>query len=132
VACKPAGLIAGRTIFYVPTPSGFPGPLVGSDAIWLSTLCPACGPANHWEGVTFAGLAPGDYQFTYVPIAFPSQEWDPYNPSLNGTFHLDSGVVGCGAPGAPPCPTGVPEPASMALLFSGLAGLAAYTRRRIS
>jgi len=72
---KPAGLIDGLTNFFVSTPLGTPGPLVGSDTIWLTSLCPACGPANHWEGVTFAGLTPGDYQFTYVPIAFPSQEW---------------------------------------------------------
>ncbi len=121
---KPAGLIDGVTNFFVSTPLGVPGPLVGSDTIWLTVLCGACGPANHWEGVTFAGLSVGDYQFTYVPIAFPSAEWDPYNPSLNGIFALTGEVVNPG--------NEVPEPATMAVLGAGLLGLGIARRRKLA
>lgn len=121
VAGKPAGLIDGTTNFFVSTALGVDGPLVGSDAVWLSTLCPACGPADHWEGVTFTGLAAGDYQFTYVPIGSPTQEWTPYNDSLNGVFTLDSTVVN---------PTPVPEPGTMAIFGAALAGLGVARRKR--
>jgi hypothetical protein len=116
---KPAGLIDGVTNFFVSTPLGVPGPLVGSDTIWLTTLCPACGPANHWQGVNFSGLLEGFYQFTYVPIGNPSQEWDPYNPSLNGVFFLSNQIVN---------PT-VPEPATLALIGLGLVAACAVRRR---
>ncbi len=120
---KPSGLIDGVTNFYVSTALGVPGPLVASDAIWLSTLCPACGPANHWEGVNFSGLNAGDYQFTYVPIINPSAEWTPYNPSLNGIFTLSAAIVN-------PGPPSVPAPSTLALLGLGLAGLSFLGRRR--
>lgn len=116
---KPAGLIDGVTNFFVSTALGVPGPLVGSDTIWLTTLCPACGAADHWEGVTFSGLSAGDYQFTYVPIAFPTQEWTPYNPSLEGVFHLSGAIIN---------PT--PEPGTLALFVSGLLALGGARRVR--
>jgi fibronectin-binding autotransporter adhesin len=123
---KPDGLIDGVTNFYVSTPLGVPGPLVGSQTTWLTSLCPACGPANHWQGVTFSGLAAGDYQFTYVPIANPSLEWDPYNPSLNGVFTLTGEVVN---PEEPPVGA-IPEPETYALMLAGLGMVAFVARRR--
>lgn len=123
IANKPAGLIDGVTNFYPSTPLGVPGPLTGNPSIWES-FCPACGPVNHWEGVNFTGLSVGDYQFTYVPIAFPTAEWDPWNSSLLGIFTLSGQVVNPG--------TGVPEPASLLLIAGGLAGFASLRRRKVA
>jgi len=118
VTSKPAGLIDGTTNFFVSTPLNVSGPLVGSDTTWLTSLCPACGPANHWQGVTFSGLAAGDYQFTYVARPNPTAEWTPYNDSLNGIFTI-SGVV----------LNPVPEPETYALMLAGL-GVVGYMARR--
>ena len=83
-----AGLVDGSTNFYVTGALSQPGqPLSGSIANFLST-CPACGPVTGWQGVTFAGLIPVDYQFTYIPIAFPTANWTPFNDSLNNTFSI--------------------------------------------
>jgi hypothetical protein len=119
VGFKPAGLIDGTTNYYVSGPVGGSGPLVGSEAAF-NAECPACGPVNHWEGVTFSGLLAGDYKFTYVPIGAPSQEWEPWNDNLNGIFNL-AGVVQ---------PT-VPEPGSVALFGIAFAGLVAARRRKV-
>lgn len=118
VSTKPGGLIDGTTNFFVSTPLGVPGPLVGSDTIWLSTLCSACGPADHWQGATFTGLSAGDYQFTYVPRVNPTQEWEPYNDSLNGVFTISGAVL-----------NPVPEPETYALMLAGL-GVVGYMARR--
>lgn len=118
VTSKPAGLIDGTTNFFVSTPLNVNGPLVGSDATWLSSLCPACGPANHWQGVTFSGLAAGDYQFTYVARPNPTAEWTPYNDSLNGIFTISGTVL-----------NPVPEPETYALMLAGL-GVVGYMARR--
>ncbi len=118
VSSKPVGLVDGTTNFFVSTGLGVNGPLVGSDATWLSTLCSACGPANHWQGATFAGLSAGDYQFTYVPRANPTQEWTPYNDSLNGVFTISGSVLNA-----------VPEPETYALMLAGL-GLVGFLARR--
>lgn len=120
VAFKPAGLIDGVTNFYVSTPLNVDGPLVGSETTWLTTLCPACGPANHWQGATFNGLAAGDYQFTYVPIANPTAEWTPYNNSLNGIFSISGQVIN----------PAIPEPETYALMLAGLGVVGFMARRR--
>lgn len=114
---KPAGLIDGTTNFYIPNTSTVAAPLVGSEA-GFNAACPTCGPVNHWQGVTFNGLTAGDYQFTYIPIANPSAEWDILNPAMNGIFNL-RGVIN---------PT--PEPGSLALVGLAILGLVAAQRRR--
>ena len=111
VTTKPSGLIDGTTNFYAPNTTGA---LVGSETSF-NTVCPLCGPVNHWQGVSFAGLSVGDYKFTYVPIANPTAEWTPWNPNLNGTFRLGSGVINPG--------NNIPEPTSLALLALGLLGM---------
>jgi len=40
-----------------------------------------------WQGVTMTGLQAGEYQFTYIPIANPSADWEPATPGvLSNTF----------------------------------------------
>lgn len=70
-ATKPVGLIDGTTNFY---------------ATNAGTLAPTdvdgwCGCFS-WQGVTFTGLQPGQYQFTYIPIASPSAHWAPLNAGV--------------------------------------------------
>lgn len=36
-------------------------------------------PSATWQGASAAGLAPGRYRFTYIPIATPSADWDPWD-----------------------------------------------------
>ena len=124
VGCKPAGLIDGVTNFYADWNGSVPNnlPLVNSETPF-NVGCPACGPVQHWQGVTFSGLNPGSYQFTWVPAPAPTAEWSPLSTEMNGIFDL-TGVVD-------PDPDPVPEPASLLLFGSGIIGMVGAARRRM-
>lgn len=118
---KPAGLIDGVTNFYAPDSNvGGSAPLSGSEAGFLAG-CPACGPTNHWQGVTFVGLLAGSYKFTWIPAVSPTAEWSPLNTNMEGIFDL-TGVINP--------PTSVSEPGMLSLLVAGLAVLGFAARRR--
>lgn len=121
VHVKPSGLIDGTTNFYVQAEGG-DTPLVNDESSWLSFLPDY--PTNHWQGVTFTGLAAGDYQFTWVPLGNPTAEWTPWSSAMNGIFTLDGTVIN-------PPTNGVPDGGSSLLMFgAGLAALAGFYRRR--
>ena len=69
---KPTGLIDGDTNFYS-----------GSSINYLSADPSVVGQAIlTWQGVTFTNLAAGTYTFTYLPIASPTQVWQPINSAI--------------------------------------------------
>lgn len=119
VGFKPAGLIDGVTNFYVQGTQGNNLPLVSSEAEWLA-MFPGL-PANHWQGATFNGLAPGHYQFTWIPALSPTQEWSPWSQSMNGIFELTGSVVN---------PNPVSSPATLSLLGLGLLGFSLARKRK--
>jgi outer membrane autotransporter protein len=48
-----------------------------------------------WQGVTFNDLVADTYTFTYIPIAFPTQDWNPLTPGiLSSTVTLSAAIVG--------------------------------------
>jgi hypothetical protein len=117
---KPAGLVDGVTNFYSPdSVVGGSLPLVGTEA-GFNAGCGACGPVDRWQGVTFAGLAVGDYQFTWIPIANPTAQWDILNTNMDGVFHIGQTVI----------TPGIPEPETYAMMLAGLGLLGFVARRR--
>ncbi|MGN6482512.1 autotransporter-associated beta strand repeat-containing protein, partial [Luteibacter sp.] len=76
---QPEGLEDGVNNFYAAAQTG-------------TTLTPdnetGRGPVLTWQGVSFAGLVPGTYIYTYVPIAQPTQSWDPWAPVLTNTLTI--------------------------------------------
>ena len=123
VGFKPAGLVDGTTNFFADWNGAVPNnlPLVPTDGPFLAG-CPACGPVNHWQGVTFTGLAPGSYQFTWVPIANPTAEWDLLSTQMNGIFDL-AGVVN---------PPGAPDGGSTVALLGAAVAMLGVALRRFS
>lgn len=113
-ASKPAGLVDGVTNFYAPN-----GCTIGSDPL-TATPNTCGGGVDHWQGAVFAGLTPGDYQFTWTPIANPTAEWSVLNSNMNGIFTIRGVIIN---PGAVPLPAGLP-------LMAGAFGLIAALRLR--
>ena len=108
---QPAGLIPGTNYFQSNgtslVPYGDPSAVYGSTESYT------------WQGVTFNGLAAGDYQFTYNPIAQPTMDWDPATQNIRtGTVTLSAATLSgdannngildineTGGGGTPPPPT---------------------------
>jgi autotransporter-associated beta strand protein len=70
---KPTGLVDGDNNFYSYT---------GMTTLSGNPAVVASGPILNWQGVTFTNLVHGTYTFTYVPIANPTQVWQPINTAI--------------------------------------------------
>ncbi len=47
-----------------------------------------------WQGATFTGLSTGRYRFTYIPIAFPTANWDPKDSViLSSEFNITADLI---------------------------------------
>lgn len=82
VTSKPIGLVDGTTNFF-------------SDGQKL------VGTANQqiyvWQGVTFNNLTAGTYTFNYIPIDYPTQDWEPWdNVIRTGSFVITAEALASG------------------------------------
>jgi Autotransporter beta-domain len=99
VTTKPGGLIDGVTNFYSNATgtglTGTPVPLSGA-ANNGGTFNGQASSVVVWQGVQFTGITrPGTYTFTYIPIAMPTQVWDPINNAiLTGSFTISAQALG--------------------------------------
>jgi hypothetical protein len=101
-----------------------PANLLAADISWYSGY--DLSQINSWEAVTVAGLTDaGTYNFDYVCVGC-SAHWTPFASSTS--FMLGSTDIGGGGTSVGSA-TGVPEPASMAILGLGLLGIAGIRRK---
>ena len=96
VTHKPGGLIDGATNFYSNSAatglSNTPVPISHNGGNFNGQASSVLG----WQGVQFTGITrPGTYTFTYIPIANPTQEWNPIGPGiLTASFTLTAQTLG--------------------------------------
>src|SRR5450755_867891 len=96
VTVKPGGLLDGTTNFYSNAAgtalTGTPVAISGNGGSFNGHASSVLA----WQGVKFTGITkPGTYTFTYIPIAVPTQVWDPIsNDILTATFTLTAQALG--------------------------------------
>ena len=78
----------------------------GTQLIPYSNATAAGGQSNTWQGVTFTGLAAGDYTFTYIPLGdaesynpsgSPTQDWAPWDQVIRSSTVTISAAVLAGS-----------------------------------
>jgi len=105
--------------------NALPANLLAADINWYTGY--TLSSINSWEAVTITGLVDaGTYNFDYVCGAGCSAHWSPRETSTS--FTLSSADIGGGGTNVADA-TGVPEPASMAILGLGLIGISAVRRK---
>ena len=78
----------------------------GTQLVPYSDATAAGGQSNTWQGVTFTGLAAGDYTFTYIPLGdpesycttcSPTADWDPWDQIIRSSTVTISAAVLAGS-----------------------------------